>query len=194
MFQSTHPGWGATPIINIVSSTLAGFNPRTPGGVRQLFSSWRTVSLWFQSTHPGWGATTMSWRDESNGRVSIHAPRVGCDAMKKLGFTTIKVSIHAPRVGCDLIVTETKLFSRVSIHAPRVGCDRIIQTYGMSNAEFQSTHPGWGATDCSLPEFTLSKVSIHAPRVGCDLFQIFRIILKFWFQSTHPGWGATFTK
>ena len=33
-FQSTHPGWGATPVGMLRRSRLWNFNPRTPGGVR----------------------------------------------------------------------------------------------------------------------------------------------------------------
>ncbi len=79
---------------------------------------------------------------------------------------------------------------------------------------FQSTHPGWGATDiqnqmqksnqvsihaprvgCDVPIVSFTPrifwVSIHAPRVGCDckLFHLLRSAVGF--QSTHPGWGAT---
>ena len=64
----------------------------------------------------------------------------------------IKVSIHAPRVGCDILATKSVrdsykfqfthpvwgatpapcsycIISNVSIHAPRVGCDRDAQRY-----------------------------------------------------------------
>ena len=34
----------------------------------------------------------------------------------------------------------------ISIHAPRVGCDRIRPCAPERGREFQSTHPGWGAT------------------------------------------------
>ena len=56
-FQSTHPVWGAT---------LASFLP--PGS-----------SCGFQSTHPVWGATPGHMGGLSRERISIHAPRVGCD-------------------------------------------------------------------------------------------------------------------
>ena len=78
-FQSTHPGWGATPSAGDYSILAASFNPRTPGGVRHNSHPrrWRRLcfnprtpggvrlscrtscnkSEKFQSTHPGWGAT-----------------------------------------------------------------------------------------------------------------------------------------
>ena len=34
---------------------------------------------------------------------------------------------------------------------------------------FQSTHPGWGATNKFRDVCQAAGISIHAPRVGCDL-------------------------
>ena len=56
----------------------------------------------FQSTHPVRGATTTYEIRPMGAKISIHAPREGCDR-----FTTINqicslfISIHAPREGCD---------------------------------------------------------------------------------------------
>ncbi len=66
------PGFVLPPMIH--------FNPRTPCGVR-LSSGWR--SIWraaFQSTHPVWGATVRLCFAIILTIISIHAPRVGCDA------------------------------------------------------------------------------------------------------------------
>ena len=57
--------------------------------------------------------------------------------------------------------------------------------------EFQSTHPGWGATKNFGFSKVQKEVSIHAPRVGCDLFHGLSMVICHLFQSTHPGWGAT---
>ena len=35
------------------------------------------------------------------------------------------------------------------------------------SGRFQSTHPGWGATDLERLAKDRQEVSIHAPRVGC---------------------------
>ena len=63
-FQSTHPVWGAT-------------RSPCPGEER----------TGFQSTHPVWGATQSAARTTDRIRISIHAPRVGCDSnpLKKPG-------------------------------------------------------------------------------------------------------------
>ena len=58
-FQSTHPAWGATFILLL------------------LFFLFR-----FQSTHPAWGATCGIYLCLDTPRISIHAPRVGCDAFE----------------------------------------------------------------------------------------------------------------
>ena len=55
-FQFTHPVWGATPATGQVTEP-----PK------------------FQFTHPVWGATIRQYGTVGYGRVSIHAPRVGCD-------------------------------------------------------------------------------------------------------------------
>ena len=44
-------------------------------------------------------------------------------------FSISKVSIHAPRVGCDENLLEMTNVLEVSIHAPRVGCDGDAQRY-----------------------------------------------------------------
>lgn len=62
-FQCTHPGWGAT-----------------------LESRQAKAELQFQSTHPGWGATLQKLQIIFINRVSIHAPRPGCDAQRLSGL------------------------------------------------------------------------------------------------------------
>ncbi len=59
-------------------------------------------------------------------------------------------------------------------------------------AQFQFTHPVWGATSDIREERTSSDVSIHAPRVGCDSFGYKEENKVKAFQFTHPVWGATY--
>ena len=60
LFQSTHPGWGATWPMVCNFLLLYHFNPRTPGGVRPITRNTITAAIiGFQSTHPGWGATSV---------------------------------------------------------------------------------------------------------------------------------------
>ena len=125
-FQSTHPVRGATAIC---SSTLAApfnFNPRTPCGVRLngLFC--------FQY----------------NTRISIHAPRAGCDSdgcFCNHGTERFQ-STHPVRGATHRRRIQQRQSRKISIHAPRAGCDRRRDT----------TQPA------------ARPISIHAPRAGCD--------------------------
>ena len=57
---------------------------------------------WFQFTHPGRGATLGVVQADRVARVSIHAPREGCDnPIAPCATEAAPVSIHAPREGCD---------------------------------------------------------------------------------------------
>ena len=56
------------------------FNPRTPCGVRQAHFNHMEEGIEFQSTHPVWGATIPLLYSSQWYAISIHAPRVGCDA------------------------------------------------------------------------------------------------------------------
>ena len=80
-------------------------------------------SFVFQFTHPVWGATLLHFDLVLVCKVSIHAPRVGCDLWRCVRDVRAVVSIHAPRVGCDVRYFLCHEYGDVSIHAPRVGCD-----------------------------------------------------------------------
>ena len=168
-FQFTHPGRGATSICSVelerhqVSihapregcdrahrrSGLSphGFNSRTPGGVRLERYTPENYSEEFQFTHPGRGATRTTQVQPTHRRVSIHAPREGCDRDEIPEYILQFVSIHAPREGCDdLKLAPCELSRLVSIHAPREGCDFTSAADTTGKAMFQFTHPGRGAT------------------------------------------------
>ena len=79
-FQSTHPARGATCAFISKHLRVSNFNPRTPRGVRlaDFFSGGSSSA--FQSTHPARGATGALERISPATRISIHAPREGCDS------------------------------------------------------------------------------------------------------------------
>ena len=56
----------------------------------------------------------------------------------------------------------------ISIHAPRVGSDIKESSIHVPNRRFQSTLPGWGATQQRRHPVQQGRISIHAPRVGSD--------------------------
>ena len=146
LFQSTRPVWGATCPFFVLTRYHKCFNPRAPCGARLRFSNQSASGIEFQSTRPVWGATKICYIKTKHYCVSIHAPRVGRDAVRVRGRDFWLVSIHAPRVGRDLFVPCLYLLIEiVSIHAPRVGRDHQIGLF--------------------VPYLL---VSIHAPRVGRD--------------------------
>ena len=105
----------------------ASFNPRTPGGVRQqmckqtirkakfqsthpgrgatfALSSDLPTSTMFQSTHPGRGATRSFSHDGGCRHVSIHAPRAGCDCIKRKGLKVrVICGTFCERIGVDFL-------------------------------------------------------------------------------------------
>ena len=148
IFQSTHPGWGAT--LNLLSSKC-GFGE-------------------FQSTHPGWGATcrlsdpvctTGDFNPRTPGGVRLH--QTICLMLIQ------RISIHAPRVGCDTSKSSFN-FLRLNFNPRTPGGVRLSHcVYNFLLFLFQSTHPGWGATLIyKSVKRDRKHISIHAPRVGCD--------------------------
>ena len=123
-FQFTHPGRGATSAGYSPADYMAGFNSRTPGGVRHLASGSRTSFPEFQFTHPGRGATATKRKAVTDDGVSIHAPREGCDKPQSLG---------GDDAGGFNSRTPGGVRQRV-LHLPS------------EDPQFQFTHPGRGAT------------------------------------------------
>ena len=189
-FQFTHPGRGATGYCFYLCAIIRCFNSRTPGGVRLA-----------DGTLPA-----------DSPRVSIHAPREGCDSFKIL-TTSAKQSFNSRTPGGVRHATTPSIFvstgfnSRtpggvrlyllglasgvyVSIHAPREGCDRSSQTIISKLSCFNSRTPGGVRRSCLAKPSNTHDVSIHAPREGCDV-SLSAYDRDGLFQFTHPGRGAT---
>ena len=79
------------------------------------------------------------------------------------------ISIHAPRMGSDGIVVNSRVqgFQFQSTLPGWGATDGACRTADM--AIFQSTLPGWGATYLTVICVALIVISIHAPRMGSDL-------------------------
>ena len=191
-FQSTHPVWGATSRCSLGCPAQSGyFNPRTPCGVRPSTSVIRSGSRDFNPRTPC-GVRPEDLRAISfRVKISIHAPRVGCDESTayRAGLTT-EISIHAPRVGCDGYCLSCNTGFDISIHAPRVGCDNTARTFSSGWSYFNPRTPcgvrhgghTYGGkchdfnprTPCGVRRVAyatinhINVISIHAPRVGCD--------------------------
>ncbi len=145
------------------------FNSRTPGGVRRTRGEVFAKTVEFQFTHPGRGATAESANLLPGRKVSIHAPREGCDeddqADKVLPlrfqFTHPGRGATIPIVRCWIVPDG---FNSRTPGGVRLRYDVMLFVVLM----FQFTHPGRGAT--------LSHQRYD--RLGL-------------FQFTHPGRGAT---
>ena len=146
------------------------FNPRTPRGVRQYA-----------------GADL-----EAIEKISIHAPREGCDYYKsKRPSWSRYFNPRTPRgVRRGVLPIPGRGVCNFNPRTPR-GVRRLIKFLVKVLDEFQSTHPARGATLPPTTGFQLSRdfnprtprgvrqqrldtlchiprISIHAPREGCD--------------------------
>ena len=79
-FQSTHPVWGATTTGISVCANPSDFNPRTPCGVRLVIGGNRYGQVCnFNPRTPCGVRLSAQGYGVGWGKISIHAPRVGCD-------------------------------------------------------------------------------------------------------------------
>ena len=145
-FQFTHPGRGATDhlaynlhgthvsihapregcdfVLLLLVRRGGGFNSRTPGGVRPASRLDSPIVHPFQFTHPGRGATEIYRSDSGDGKVSIHAPREGCDwAVIATVVLLDSFNSRTPGGVRRLSPADRGGAQEVSIHAPREGCD-----------------------------------------------------------------------
>ena len=146
----------------------------------------------FQSTHPARGATVSIGFKFPMFRISIHAPREGCDESEGPHGAPPFISIHAPREGCDSSFSANP-YSHIRDFNPRTprGVRRMSRSDRRAPRGFQSTHPARGATAADAPTPPHPCISIHAPREGCDLDMYNAYKELGGFQSTHPARGAT---
>ena len=149
------------------------FNPRTPYGVRLVDCAPPFAPSSFQSTHPVWGATYDFLC--GTGISFYFNPRTPYGVRPKLwqGFQRRKpISIHAPRMGCDAIMQLSIVlplhFNPRTPYGVRPPVLNAVPTFD----EFQSTHPVWGATRAERVYLHGQNISIHAPRMGCDARQL----------------------
>ena len=79
--------------------------------------------------------------------VSIHAPRVGGDAILcSIAYLRLKFQSTPPAWGATIWGVGDIDGVNVSIHAPRVGGDSSTGVQMTCLLTFQSTPPAWGAT------------------------------------------------
>ena len=131
-------------------SWSVNFNPRTPCGVRRRGRWTLTATLNFNPRTPCGVRRGRVLDGDDPGRISIHAPRVGCDdssddAVKR---RYIFQSTH-PVWGATLHQYQKR--ADCKHFNPRTPCGvrpALAQLNGIADV-FQSTHPVWGATNHS---------------------------------------------
>ena len=129
------------------SRSSRDFNPRTPCGVRPFFGHQAGIYGLFQSTHPVWGATGARLCHADPGRISIHAPRVGCDL-----YTLEKVT-------CPFLFQSTH---------PVWGATRARRKCSGTSWNFNPRTPCGVRPGVDYFRGVSNLIAIHAPRVGCD--------------------------
>ena len=99
-----------------------------------------------------------------------------------------KISIHAPRVGCDLgmYVLKLILYGFQSTH-PGWGATAVIDIVATPKL-FQSTHPGWGATLPPLPDkYKPYDFNPRTPGGVRPAVIVLRVIGRDYFNPRTPG-------
>ena len=101
------------------------FNPRTPCGVRPAFAAAHVRQRHFNPRTPcgvRLGICLMICC-----AAIYFNPRTPCGVRRRRRHGRVlnkRISIHAPRAGCDLWTRTPQVMRLISIHAPRAGCDR----------------------------------------------------------------------
>ena len=142
VFQSTHPVWDGTLLMEFTTEGGGDFNPPIPCGMGRRHRPQRrqsadfnppipcgmgliaaidsAASAAFQSTHPVWDGT---WPDDFRGgieHISIHPSRVGWDMVTGSTAGARPISIHPSRVGWDFRQDYSSL--RFSYFNPPIPC------------------------------------------------------------------------
>ena len=124
--------------------------------------------------------------------ISIHAPRVGCDLTCYYGCGHLPhFNPRTPGGVRPQPVVSASVAAYISIHAPRVGCDNLGGGVKAKAPGFQSTHPGWGATNRAFSYTCICTYFNPRTPGGVRPKGATSITGEDKFQSTHPGWGAT---
>ena len=238
VFQSTLPGWGATSVWSVIVDLLhisihtprmgsdsqsasdpkalrKYFNPRSPDGERPDTLSNFPFSSIFQSTLPGWGATRVSmWCRSCRTNFNPRSPdgerrRMELTKRRRTSYFNPR-SPDGERLQSDFQTRPNTYFNPRSPDGER----QFVVSNISSHWKFQSTLPGWGATNrryCSVSRMANFNprspdgerlhlivdlrhrfgISIHAPRMGSDGLSHPDQVVVLKFQSTLPGWGAT---
>ena len=192
----------------------AGFNPRTPCGVRLLVFCRVPGAHQFQSTHSLRSATRGERREKRPDEVSIHALLAECDRSQGRRQHQKDVSIHALLAECDLPTCNIQNVPiNVSIHALLAECDPEKCPPRTAGTGFNPRTPCGVRLHVRRQWPVGQQVSIHALLAECDCPCCSRLSTTrrfnprtpcgvrlprtgkaagtVWFQSTHSLRSAT---
>ena len=145
-FQSTRPMRGATGCRPTSGTSLVFQSTRPMRGATRMMMAERGVFS-FQSTRPMRGATLHAATLAHFGRISIHAPLAGCDAVASSSFMYFaRFQSTRPVRGATTQIHQNHRLTMISIHAPRAGRDSSSPWNLGDGRTFQSTRPVRGAT------------------------------------------------
>ena len=147
-------------------NAVSCFNSRTPRGVRRR----RRKPL------------------PSEPKVSIHAPRVGCDIVVQSNLRLLSISFNSrtPRGVRRKMEDFLDSLYYVSIHAPRVGCDQLLPILASRRLSFNSRTPRGVRLlfEHGALEFLLGFNS-RTPR-GVRLYPLDEVLSSYRFNSRTP--------
>ena len=126
----------------------------------------------------------------SPGRLPLGAFCAGRDDLEREALHDDRISIRAPRAGCDARARRPGATAPISIHAPRAGCDHVYDFPVPAARAFQSTRPVWGATSTNSHGMTHRLFQSTRPVWGATT-ETDAATGNPAFQSTRPVWGAT---
>ena len=124
----------------------------------------------FQFTHPGRGATQIDITIRPRRRVSIHAPREGCDCIS---------------------ICKVFLYLGFNSRTPGGVRQKVFVPYVNYYEVFQFTHPGRGATRRRIPPLLRASGFNSRTPGGVRQPRSSHWRRQRRFQFTHPGRGAT---
>ncbi|SPU26666.1 Uncharacterised protein [Bifidobacterium bifidum] len=124
------------------------------------------------------------------GYISIHAPRMGSDAVPNLDVATLalfqstlpgwgatiriqggcgnRFQSTLPGWGATQLIRARDLGLLISIHAPRMGSDFARRIHRLAHSHFNPRSPDGERLSRRYDFFHIWKISIHAPRMGSD--------------------------
>ena len=166
------------------------FYPRHPCGWRRFRRCGGLGGFkGFLSTPPVWVATGVLAPAIHGNGVSIHATRVGGDALEIVTPSFVSWFLSTPPVWVATVERDFHKRRVLFLSTPPVWVATPLLSALKLALMFLSTPPVWVATGGTQEARAMYEVSIHATRVGGDKVPTLRRRLRKSFYPRHPcGW------